>query len=82
LAVDLETYHYLGLIGLLSHDLVELTETVLERLQNMRLELSEAVLHLDQILSIVVLLDDLFVQAVPDASLEHVWIVVRGDFAA
>lgn len=67
--------HGLGLLTLRVHDLHELAHTVLDGLNNVRFELSKAVLHTDQVLPVVVLFHDLLVQTEQDASLNHVRVV-------
>jgi hypothetical protein len=78
----MNTYHNLGLISLLAYDLIELAQPMLQRLQNMRLKLRKAVLHLNKILPVVVLLNDLLVHPVSDTALQDVWIIGRRDLAA
>jgi len=51
------------------YNLHELTHAALDGLYDMRLELRKRVLYADQVLPVIVLLDDLLVQAVHHAAL-------------
>lgn len=55
---------------------------MLNRLKNMCLKLSKAILHLNHILPIGILLLNLLVQTVVDSSLNDIWIFMGCDFAA
>jgi hypothetical protein len=65
----------LGVLSLRVHDLHELSHAVLNGLENVRLKLSKRVLDTDEILSVIVFLLDLLVQAMQDAALQDVRIV-------
>jgi predicted membrane channel-forming protein YqfA (hemolysin III family) len=65
------------MVGLGTDDLHELAHAVLHLLDDVRFELRKGVLHTDQILSVVVFLLDLLVQAVVNTTLQDVW-VIRG----
>ena len=66
-------------VGLSSHELEELFKSLLYGLQNVCFELLELVLYGDKVLSIVVLFENLFVEAVTDTSLDQVRISVGID---
>ena len=74
--------HGASLLGLVADNLVELTQTILDGGENVGLELSKAVLHSDNIVAVVVLLDDLLVQTVVDTALENVGVLVGVDLAS
>ena len=59
-------------LGLLRDYLVELSHALLKGLQDMGLELCKAILHCQHILAIVVLFDNLFVEAMVYLPLEDV----------
>lgn len=61
---------------------VELLHGGLDGLQNMRLELLKVVLHGNDVLTVVVLLNDLLVQAVIDSAAQDVWVVGVIEFVA
>lgn len=62
-------------VKLTAHVDDELLHSALDGLQDMSLELLEVVLHGDEVLTVVVLLDNLLVQAVGDTSTENVRIM-------
>jgi len=74
--------HCTGLLGLSADNLVELGQAVLDGGENVGLELGEAVLDGDDIVAIVILLDDLLVQAVVDTTLKDVGVFVSTDLAS
>jgi len=74
--------HCTGLLGLSTDDLVELGQTILDGGENVSFKLGEAVLDGDDIVAIVILLDDLLVQAVVDTTLKDVGIFVSTDLAS
>jgi hypothetical protein len=65
----------LGVLGLRVHDLHKLSHTVLNRLENVRLELGERILDTDEILAIVVLFLNLLVEAMHNTALQNVGVV-------
>ena len=65
----------LGVLSLRVHNLHELAHALLDGLDDVCLELGEGVLNANQILSVVVLLLDLLVQAVHDTTLKNVRVV-------
>lgn len=69
-------------IELATYDLEELVHGGLNSLQGMRLELLEGVLHGQDIVTLVILFGHLLVEAVVDASLQNVGIVVTFDSVA
>jgi hypothetical protein len=81
-SADHVSVHDLRLLGLVVDDLHELAQAMLKSLHYVRLELGKAVLHTDQVLSVVVLLHDLLVEPVFDTSLENVGIVGGHHLAA
>jgi hypothetical protein len=72
----------LGVLGLRVDDLHKLTHTMLDGLENVRLKLSKRVLYTDKILSVVVLLLNLLVQAMHDTALQDIGIVCSLQVAA
>lgn len=66
-------------VELAAHVDDELLHSALDGLQDMGLELLEVVLHSDEVLAVVVLLDNLLVQAVGDTSTENVRVMGRVD---
>jgi hypothetical protein len=76
------TIRRLGVLGLCIDDLHELAHTMLDGLENVRLELSKRVLNTDKILSVVVLFQNLLVQAMHDSALQDVRIVCSLQIAA
>lgn len=76
------TNHELGLLSLFTNNLIKLIKAMLDCLKNMCLELRKAFLDLDHVLSVGILLLDLFVQTVVDPSLDNVWIIMGSDFPA
>jgi len=73
--------HDLCALSLCVDDSHELAESMLNSLEDVCLELRKAILHADQILSVVVLFLDLLVEAVYDATLKNVWVVGRRHLA-
>ena len=68
--------HGASLLSLVADYLVELAKTILDCGKNMSLELSKVVLNRDDVLAVVVLFDDLLVQAVVDAALKDVGVLM------
>lgn len=64
-----------SVIGLISHDLVKLAQPLLHSLNNVGLKPSKLVLPGNNVVSVAILLDDLFVEAVVDLALEDIWII-------
>jgi hypothetical protein len=60
----------------------KLAHAVLNGLDDVRLKLGERVLDTDQILSVVILLQDLLIQAIHDATLKNIWVVRSFHIAA
>ena len=67
--------HRTRLLGLVAQHLVELGDSLLQSLDNMGLKLGEVVLHRNDIITAVVLLLHLLVEAVVDLTLEEVWVL-------
>lgn len=67
--------HVLLAVELAAHECEKLLESALGGLDDVCFELLEIVLHCDDVLAVVVLLDDLFVQAVVDTPTQHVGIM-------
>jgi len=76
------TVHGSCLLGLVTDNLVELGQPILDGGKNVSLELGEAVLDRDDILAVAILLDDLLVQAVVDTTLKNVGVLVGRDLPA
>jgi hypothetical protein len=74
--------HGASLLGLVADNLVELGQTILDGGEDMGFKLSEAVLDLQNIIAVVVLLNDLLVQAVVDTTLENIRVLVSRDLAS
>ena len=74
--------HGTSLLGLVANNLVELGQAILDGGEDVSLELSEAVLYSDDIVPVVVLLDDLLVQAVVDTTLENIGVLVGRNLAS
>jgi hypothetical protein len=72
----------LGVLGLRVDDLHELSHAMLDRLDYVRLELRERILNADEVLSVVVLLQNLLVQAVHDTTLQDIRVVRSLDVTA
>jgi hypothetical protein len=92
-AIPLKVGGYLGCIGrhvsvhgacllsLVANDLVELSQAVLKRGDEVSLELGKVVLDGKNVAAVVVLFDDLLVQTVEDSALDHVGVLVCVDLA-
>ena len=74
--------HCASLLGLGTDDLVELGQAILNGGEDVSFELGEAVLDGDDVVAVVVLLDDLLVQAVVDTTLKDIGIFVSTDLAS
>lgn len=74
--------HGTSLLGLVANNLVELSQAILDGGEDVSLELSEAVLYGDYVVPVVVLLDDLLVQAVVDTTLENIRVLVGRNLAS
>lgn len=69
-------------LQLATHELEELVHGALAGLDDMGLELLEVVLHGDDVLTVVVLILNLLVQAMVDPAAQDVWVVVLLDFVS
>lgn len=69
-------------IQLAAHELEKRAHRLLDRLEDVRLEFLERVLHRDRILAVVVLLDNLLIQPVVDPPSQHVRVVRWLDLGA
>lgn len=74
--------HGASLLGLGTDNLVELGQPVLDGGEDVGFKLSEAVLDSEDIVAVVILLDDLLVQAMVDTTLKDVGIFVSADLAS
>lgn len=74
--------HAARLLGLHGDGLVELGQAGLHRLHDAGLELGKGILHGEEVGAVVVLLENLLVEAVVDAALQHVRVVARRHLAA
>lgn len=69
------TIHGFGAVVLAGHELVERVQTALKRGHNVIFKLLEVVLNADEVGAVTVLLHQLFVESVPNASLNDVRVI-------
>ena len=67
----------LGLLGLTSNELVKKDHGLLHNLDYVGFEVYKVILYRNEVVLMVVLLNDLFVESVVDAPVNHIWVKVR-----